>query len=48
MGKMNPFSESPRGGLRTFVQKYPLLDTGHMPHRLAMDWLMAHLNQGWA
>ena len=25
-----------------------LLDTGHVHHRLATDWLVAHLDHGWA
>ena len=25
-----------------------LLDAGHIHHRLATDWLVAHLDQGWA
>lgn len=25
-----------------------LLDAGHLHHRLTMDWLIAHIDQGWA
>ena len=25
-----------------------LLDAGHLHHRLATDWLAAHLDKGWA